>query len=205
MNGTATYTASTCTLATIDYNTRNDTGSCGTPGGGFTTTQRSRLVYDSSFMLLPTDLPTVREVTARPPCYNFSGSNHVTATGSGSETLSSEDTEEDAIARENATTGWDGSPQSIAKSEVRGAGDFDGAYVYVEWRTQVSGLQAGFNYTARAQYGRRAYGSSDPFADFAIGNVSFTATGGTEYTPWEAVPNESGYETNVVSVEVCFG
>ncbi len=119
--------------------------------------------------------------------------------------LFTEDTEDDAIARANASLGWDVSPASVAKSDSRGAGDFTGSYVYVEWRAPVSGLTAGFSYTAKARYGRRAYGSSDPFVFFAEGSVGFTAVGGSEYTPWEALPNESGYETNVISARVCLG
>lgn len=123
--------------------------------------------------------------------------------GSWINTLSDEDTEHDAIVRNNLTFGYDAVAATVAKIPTRGAGVFSFTYTWVQWRKQVSGLTMGSTYSVGVVYGRRAYGSSDPFVAFASEEVEFVAAGGTEQTPYTDIPNESGFETNVLTAYIC--
>jgi hypothetical protein len=200
MSGAASYNSSTCTLTTIDYSTRNDTGDCGVPSGSYTVTQRSRLVYDPAFMLLDTDTATLREVSARPPCYNFSGGAHVTASGNGSETLSVEDTEADAITRLQASGSWSswsaaGSTSCLAKYETRTSG-FSFAWQEAQFRATIS-ITSGVTGVVKVGVYRRAYGSGGAWTLISTEYFSVTGNGSNEDTISMDVPNEQGYETYV--------
>lgn len=211
-SGAISYNASTCAVTDTTQKLQDNANVyCGdapslTNVGHVTTSVES---VTSGTALNKTENQTTRFQTSDFSCVE-GGILHApyperVTTCSSYDELTNEDTEADAIARANALLGWDSPAKTVALNETRGAGDFSASYVYVEWRAEVTGLMATYVYSAKARYGRRAYGTSDPFDFFAEGSVSFTATGGTEYTPWEAIPNESGYETNILSARVCLG
>lgn len=197
-SGYCLYDASTCSLTTAgsavntgcisSSSSRCDLGAPNTELGDYESLERiqKRLLNDLECHI-----------------YLTTTSTKVLVLPTALETLSDEDTEADAIARSNESLSWDFLPASVAKIETRGAGDFSAVYVYVETRSEVSGLVAGANYIARVTFGRRAYGSSDPFVEYGLQDFPFVAAGGTENTPWAALPNESGYETNVISTVAC--
>lgn len=199
MNGSAQYTAANCALATINYSTRNDTGVCGTPGGSFTVTQRSRLVYDPAFMVLNTNTATLREVGPRPACYNFSGGSHVTASGSGSETLSNEDTEADAITRLQAASSWSNwtaaNTTSCAAWWQERTSGFNIAYQEAEFRSTIT-IPNNVTGTVKVGVFRSVYGAGS-FSLYSTSVFSVTGNGSNEDNISMNVPNERGYETYV--------
>ncbi len=115
-------------------------------------------------------------------------------------TLTVEDTEADAIGRANSLIGYDGLPASVAKMEARGALDFSAPYVFVESQETMTNLVVGRNYQLSIEYGRRVYGTAGAFISYSIVDVFFTAATNPENSVYIDLPNDSGFETNILSV-----
>jgi hypothetical protein len=121
--------------------------------------------------------------------------------------LEDEDTAADAIERDVGGDSWNTAgtcADHTSYQESRGAGDFTFNFRIAETRFVVaSGLVSGEQYEGRITFGRRAQGSSDPFVDTGSPEiVNFTASGAGHTSDWIELPNEAGWEYNVIGVEV---
>jgi hypothetical protein len=126
------------------------------------------------------------------------------ATGQLFQNLSNEDTEDNAIARANASLSWSSCTPSVpadcsAYKPLRGAGSFSLSYRSSQYAVDESGLTIGQDYHAKVTLQRRVYGTSDAFVDYALVEFDFTATGSATY---HDVANDSGMETAAVSIEL---
>lgn len=120
------------------------------------------------------------------------------------ETLSDEDTEDDAEDRAAAAVGsWTACSSPCVCEELtayrqdRGSG-FSWTARVVRVKVHATNLAESSSYQATIQYQRRPYGSSDPWVDFAQEFVNlFTGASETEATSadWVEVPNTRGFET----------
>lgn len=204
ITGTYVYNSSTCATT----NTQNEE-QWGGPNPGDCTTGPfvSNTTLPNNFDGITLDVPHATiATTATQTSWTGPGpvGGGVTETGVLSKALTDEDLDSDAVARANVSLGFDNVPAQIASDGPgRAAGIFTFNYVYVEWQAEARGLVPGDNYSALATYGRRATGTTDPFVVFASDSINFTASGGTEVTPWTPIPSEEGFDTNVISVEIC--
>lgn len=128
------------------------------------------------------------------------GSFFLTTWGSHLQTLSVEDTEDDAIARSNATIpDWvalnSGNCLSNSAFIARGDTRFDFTYRSEQTKATVTGLTIGATYTIVIRFGSRAVGSTGPFIANGLTEVTFTAEHVTDSTDWIDVPNENNMET----------
>lgn len=194
--GTCTYDSSTC--VETQGGTQNCGGgnvtNCGNLGGDFASGSPDTTTTSTNLQAIVTG-------TCRPGFghyYKYTTANQYAD-------LTVEDTETDAINRAVGSLGYDSPGQSVAKNSTRGAGVFTFSFTNVEWRAAVSGLVPGDPYIAGVQYGRRVTGSGTGWAEFATDAIPFTAAGGEEFSPWTTIPNESGFETTVISLQICPG
>lgn len=119
-------------------------------------------------------------------------------TGTWTNSLSDEDTEDDAIGRAiNAITDW--SDCSLGGSafitDRSGTGDFTFGFRKVQvkagWTAEI-----GKTYNVRINFARRLLGSSGPYLDLGMPFESMVSADSTsETTDWVDVPNEAGWET----------
>lgn len=150
--------------------------------------------------------PTLRN-TEGVGCIDLGGGAWRQYVGVVEETLSDEDTEADAIAREVGAYEWGGVPVCLAAPAFitsRGEGVFTFEFRIMQVRVRLIGLAAG-TYRVTIRYFRRVRGSSDPYAAFAIEVIDLGVDADPDqddYTPWVDVPNERGYETRPQVCEV---
>lgn len=141
-------------------------------------------------------------------CHDISGTSVIDVSQmSVSETLSQEDTEDDAIGRANAGIGaWTpctpfSESDCSAFKALRGAGVFSLAYRSAQVQYQAGGTIMGAVYETTINLQRRAQGTSDPFLDFATITDEFVGPSGTTYlSSWFDIPATSGFE---VAANVC--
>lgn len=134
-----------------------------------------------------------------------------TVTGAGvpweanaNKNLTVEDTEDNAIARQNAGIGFDVIPGTFTFSTPRGAGQFSAAYRSVDVQFEMDGLVGGESYDITITFGRRVTGSGAAFSPYLTEIHSFVATGfPNETTPWIPLPVEDGFDTDVFQYLIC--
>lgn len=131
-------------------------------------------------------------------CCNSSETLKQRHTGGRTIGLGDEDVPHDAVERHNTTIGFDPTAATVAYIKPRVSG-FSAEYVSVDAKYEFTGLPAGQSFLLHITYGRRVYGTSGPFLTYATEDVPFTTTGGTEFTDWIPLPNESGFETKVLN------
>lgn len=130
------------------------------------------------------------------------------ADGTRTQTLSDEDTNDDAIARLLAgsggtwgswivqgATGCTGSPPSccLARYQERTSG-FSFIYQESQFRVTASGLDPSTSYNARVEIYRRTYGSGS-YALYQTMIVSDTTDGSGNFSADGDVPNDEGFES----------
>lgn len=114
--------------------------------------------------------------------------------------LSEEDTEEDAIDRANAmieewSTCIAGCNTCTAFRAQRGNESITFVYSSVQVRAAFSGT-VGKHYRITIKFARRQLGTADPFKPLGMDLViTVTATKPNDFTGWNDVPNEDGFET----------
>ncbi len=120
------------------------------------------------------------------------------------ETLTNEDTEEDAMARAVDALEWNIiGPCANHTTYITERGEILGPYGFgfriAQVRAQLSGLVVGQNYNVTFRVWRRLFSSSGTFAAFQEISGSIQATSEAMYTEWEDIPIQRGYETRVMS------
>ncbi len=196
ISGSIQYNKDTCEVT--------DTGHLLTITNGSTT-------YDGPFGLYSSGCPSSdvrfiwdcaansKTVTGTGDCVLFGGVQQICG-GNNSYFMSDEDTEDDAIARANASVGdWvalDGG-NCLSNSAFIARNDEDFSFTYRSEQTKAcaSGLVIGDTYTITIRFGSRAVGSSGPFIPNGLTEVTFTATATTDCTGWVDVPNDNNMET----------
>lgn len=121
---------------------------------------------------------------------------------SGLATLSDEDTEEDAIAREELTWTEFGSCEETAYSyiEERGSLNYVFDFIAVEARATCELLTPGRTYRVTFTFEKRAFGSGDPFDPMGTTHViEFVAGAATEIMPDITLPKEHAIEIRIAS------
>lgn len=156
------------------------------------------------------DSGLVHQLAATDACVAFGTPTHyrkVTAVDAA-DTLSDEDTEEDAIDRLLAAAAWSEwatatTPETacLAEWEERTSG-FEFEYYEGEWRVVRSSLTPSTTYWVRITYFRRPYGSG-AYELFAYEVKSGTSDGSGELTIEGTVPNEQGFQTYAGGGELC--
>lgn len=193
--------ASTCTLTEVDHNDLNITGdNC--PSG-------PTACYGSG-VSIDTDKTerSIEGVGCEPGGYNL-------WSGEITETLTDEDTEEDAIARAVVPLDWiPGSCQTLTAFKTeRLAGQFEFAFRAVQVRAIAGSLTqpllAGHTYNFKTRFSHRPLGTSTPFAVFLEDEFSFTASGpnfnaltGIYTSAPFPVPTDVGFETRASGCSV---
>lgn len=137
-------------------------------------------------------------------CHDFSGTpGYCNASGEITFALSEEDTEEDAIARLEATfadwstiTGGSVGSSCVANYSARTTG-FDISYTKARVFVTGSGYFALWTYAIRFDVMRRASGTADPFLKVAEIDVELPADGTGAIDTYFDVPQERGFETYV--------
>lgn len=133
------------------------------------------------------------------------------ASGAGVvESLSQEDTEDDAVARAVAPVAW--SDEAVCTSPLaafrtqRGASDvtfgFRETQVKATLGTIAHPLIIDHQYVCTIGYYRRALGSGGVWLWYADQEISVTADTTVEITDWFDVPNEEGFETIPLTCDV---
>lgn len=144
-----------------------------------------------------------RTTTGKDDCQG-SAAPYLRAKGTVTETLSIEDTEEDAIQRSAVGLEWNelGSC-AVHTTYITPRGTILGPYGFgfriAQVRALLTNLTSGNVYTVTFRIWRRPFDSTSPFAFYAEHTVSFSATAASMYTEWQDVPVERGYETRVMS------
>jgi hypothetical protein len=152
-------------------------------------------------LVVITTIPTQKNWDADGPC-GYSGDNRISLHMDCMAVLSQEDLESDAIDRANALVGFDGTPKTVARMNTRGAGVFSATYEFVEAKHRMNNLVIGRDYKITTTYGRRTYGSVGAFSTYATAEVNFTASAAIEESAYLSILNDSGFETNILSVAV---
>lgn len=203
LTGSYTFDPTTCGQA----NTQNLEQWLGpNPGDCHTGPFFSNAVMPMLFTAVDLDVPNAT-VTTSATSVKWDGNGFVgssgTETGELKRVLSDEDTDENAIDRAVPPGDYTTPGSQVAFRTVRGAGQFSFSFVEVDWRIELRGLQPGETYNLLVTYGRRVDGSGDPFVEFATDTFSNVAAGGDEFTDWQAMPSEDGFDTNILSIAVC--
>jgi len=151
---------------------------------------------------------TLRTYTDDSCLFEASVSRWIKRTGTQTETLSEEDTEQDALDRLLAGSGgtwstWDTSgsggcsgppyPCCLARWEERTSG-FSFTYQEAQYRVTASGLNPSTSYSARVEIYRRTFGSGT-YTLFQTLIVSGTTDGSGAFSEDGDVPNEKGFES----------
>jgi hypothetical protein len=202
------YDAEDCELDSTDESFRRLTGqnrgaACGAaPDGNGDPLECTGLVdcYGAGIDLAEED-PTER-VWEGQGCLEESGEWNLYG-GEVTESLSDEDTEEDAIERaapaDDEET-WQTPENCIsapAFMTARGEGDFEFAFRRGQARLYVVGGSVGQTWDVTIRFYRRALASGGPWIFFAAEELTITITSEVDgaATPWVEIPNEAGYET----------
>lgn len=138
-------------------------------------------------------------------CSNGAGSYLKTQGDFAYNTLSDEDTEDDAIARAGgayaAGEGFSGCESGPAFRSVRAVGQF--TFSWREKRVRAAWAAAPTSsYTLTYTFGRRAIGSSGPYAAISQVVHVVTADEANETDAWVDVPNAAGYETECIALQI---
>ncbi len=144
---------------------------------------------------------TIAQVVGTEDCLPFGGGNSQKAVGTQTYELSDEDTEEDAIERENAPQEWAGSSCLSAPAfRTQRTTGFTFEYNSVQSRVRLTDLLPDHSYDVTTFYYRRLLGSTGPWIFFSLNIQSAFGTGASEqFTSWVDVPNESDFETRAQS------
>lgn len=145
---------------------------------------------------------TTRKTSGKGDCQG--GGPYQKAEGDVTETLSLEDSEEDAMARASAALEWNAvGPCSSHTTYITGRGEVLGPYGFgyrkAQVRAQLSGLVVGHNYTVTFRVWRRVFDAGSAYAAFQLISININATAASMFTEWQDVPVQHGYETRVMS------
>lgn len=200
--GASTYSSTTCGITDTGLDTR--TGTC--PGSVTPVSSISIFAAGGDSFVLT---PTTRTITNNLACYGIGGGQSFRrpSVPTSTETLGTEDTDANAIARllaASSFTSWTtagaagctGMPPSccVAGYEERTSG-FSFSYRDAEFRVTATGLAPSTGYTADVLIYRRAYGSGS-YALYQTITVTGTSDGSGNLTTAAAgVPNDEGFET----------
>jgi hypothetical protein len=122
------------------------------------------------------------------------------ASGTITDDLLDEDSEEDAMARAGPAD-WVGPNPAVPCTDLpafiteRGAGDFVFGFRNVQVRAALTGLTNGHTYQVKIRLFRRVLGTGGPFLFYGELEFNHTAASAAENTAWQDVPNEAGWET----------
>jgi hypothetical protein len=207
-SGAAEYSSSTCSLISQGVSAVTET-----PPGTTTNFDLPGPPYGSADNCEQTVTASSTSITrtATAACCPSGASNSAYRSGSRTATLTTEDTEADAITRFEAATAWGswinsggvgctGTPPSccLAGYETRTSG-FSFAYAEAEARVTATGLTPSTGYTAKIELYRRPYGSGT-YAHYQTATVTGTSDGSGNLTTSAAtVTNTKGYETYAAS------
>lgn len=139
-------------------------------------------------------------------CHPFGGGSIRYASGNTQqETLTVEDSEDDAIARAGgayiAGDGISGCESGPAFKSVRSAGQFSLSFRAKRVRAAWSANPTS-SYTLTYTFGRRAVGSSGAYAAISQVVHVVTADEANETDSWVDVPNAAGYETECIALRI---
>ncbi len=147
---------------------------------------------------------TTRKTSGKGDCQGASAP-YQKAEGDVTETLETEDTEEDAYNRSAAGLEWSTvGPCSNHTTYITERGEILGPYGFgyriAQVRAICGNLVIGQTYTVTIRIWRRAFDSSSPWAAFAeLTLVLSSVVATTVTTEWQDVPIERGYETRAMS------
>lgn len=194
-----------CVPATTDDSIRYELypGVCGS-GGTATGTPSSICTpgpdtYGSASLAAGTTTPTERTWDGV-GCAAIGGGLYQGVTGSITEELSDEDTEEDAMARlfSGPEDGWgeSGCLEFPAFKSARGEGEFTFSFREQRVRARMT-TEIGRTYRLTIGFYRRLIGAApaDPWILAEVEEIEFTADETEEVTDWVPVPNAAGYNT----------
>jgi len=141
--------------------------------------------------------PTTRLTEGTDACTDTGGGVFKKASGTVSEELSNEDTEQDAIDRATAAAAW--APCAggctvgcTAFETLRGTGAVFG-FAIVRTRAAWTAV-IGANYKVTIRFASRVLGTGGPFLFYALTETVVTADAINELTGWFDVPREPGLE-----------
>jgi hypothetical protein len=142
-----------------------------------------------------------RTFTADGLCYTGVTPGAIRCTGEATESLSSEDTEDDARGRIDALSWSAWSTGCIAKREQRASEEGSQTFQYqpVQWRVYKAGLLPSTTYAFVVTYWRRAIGSSTWELYQTLELEAASDSEGLLATEATDVPNAEGYETEARS------
>lgn len=201
--GAATYDPLTGVLAKTTYRSgvAGSSSGCSAPAISATNTV-DRFVFDGNFM---TQISTGRIQNTfgpQPPCHQFSPRDYVAATGGGSETLSVEDTESNAIARFEAANpqgSW-GATQLNAYWERRTSG-YTFGFGWAQFQLNLTGFSPGQAFNATVPIFRGTY-PGGLMTLYQVIEINGNADGSGNFTYSADIPNASGFETRADSASV---
>lgn len=197
-SGTVVYSATTCgTTNTLVYTLNGAANPFGQPA---ITDVPACFACGSPPSYGCTTTATVTARTSGTVCADCGAGGHHQGIGNPAATLSTEDTEADAITRLLAGAGgtwsaWAASSSTtcLARRQARTTG-FDLVYQESEWRRVFTGLVAGETYYIEVKLNRSVYGAAS-YSLFQTVRVYGTADGTGNLTLTGTVTNTSGYET----------
>jgi hypothetical protein len=153
-----------------------------------------------------TQTATTSTATGNGCFQNVGGRPSFSRDGVWTNTLTEEDTEDDAEARAIASmptwTACSGCDCTSWRTDRSGTTTTTFGFQHVQTKCQWTAI-IGQSYHVTIRYGRRLLGSSGPFLDLGMtSEVTITADVIAETTDWIDVPNGAGWETAVVSCRV---
>ena len=166
-------------------------GDCPLASGG---TLQTPGPVESDYAGLASDVTTetTRNINGLGSCISVGGGTYVKLTGSLSESLTQEDTSQDAIDRVTPGLTWSGSGcvSSIQQPDATGTFGFMKSRVRATFRA----LTVGKDYAGYILFQQRSVGSADNWTTYGQQVIDFTAEGPTETTAWVDVPLVDGME-----------
>jgi hypothetical protein len=205
-NGQYSLTPIVCSLSATDTSARFDEqfGAYPLTTGGTAVGAPSESDYTG---LVTTTLTAITRTVSGSGCTAVGGGVYAQVSGGLTETLTQEDTEDAAVERAKALiTKWTRcapvSPADCsAYKTLRGAGVFTLSFRASEYAIDESGLIANKAYVATVKIQRRLAGTANPFVDYSIDYISFTAQPIGPAT-WHDITTDSGWETAAVSCTI---
>lgn len=192
------YAAASCAFSQVDTSQRHTGQSTFPLAGGTLDPGGPSLTDFAGLTSTTTPTPTSRIVAGTDTC-----SSSKKATGSRTEALSEEDTENDAKDRLMAASSWSEWREPsylctqpaccLAQYQDRGDG-FTFNYQEAQWKVVRTGLTPSTTYIVKVQIWRREYGVGD-FIKYATLEESVSTDGAGNLEKTGDVPNDLGYES----------
>ncbi len=201
-SGDCTYLPdSGCSVSTGGQFIRTVTALCGAIPGTFSTCSAGTPVVPAGDSEVLTRL--TRALANNGFCGEDGGQSGNRTISNPTETISSEDTEADAIVRLLASTTFSAWSTIVIKGglvseyEARVTGTSQ-VYQFAQWRVTGTGLTPSTLYNGSATIYRRLYGSSDPWVFVSTQVLSGTTDGSGNFAdgPFD-LPNARGYEYTI--------